>query len=82
MVSIHDPDASTVAATNSFDREALGEEHDIILDCSFGDSEGLCKGSVCVMPDSAQALNDPLPAFMGIHGPSPFLPAPYVECNS
>ena len=34
------------------------------------------------MPDFARVFNDPLSPFMGIHGPSPFLYAPYVECDS
>lgn len=82
MVSIHDSDTSTIAATNGFDRIVPSKEYDIILDGPFGDSERLCQVFICIMTDFTQALNDPLPPFMGIHGPSPLLPAPCVECNS
>ena len=82
MISIHEPDAPSVAATHGLNRVTSRQYHDAVLDRPLGDTEQLCQIFVCIMPLSAQPFEQSLPTFMGIHGSSPFLPAPYVECNS
>ena len=48
MVAIHDSDTPAVAATNGFDRIVPSKKHDIILNCSPGDSEQLCQVFICI----------------------------------
>lgn len=70
--TIHHTYPTTMTAPNRFNRVGTNKLRNVMPDCLLADVELICQIAICIVPSTAQHLQQFLTAFCGAHAFTPF----------